>query len=79
MTLRVALDELLPATSAARELPQALDRLERGEVEQLVITKRNEPRAALLSVDRYQELLLIEQAQQTHGTGNGSAVAGPKN
>ena len=78
MTLRVALDELLPATSAARELPQALDRLERGEVEQLVITKRNEPRAALLSVDRYQELLLIEQAHQTHGNGNGSAVGGQR-
>ena len=49
MKLRIALDELLPATSAARELPQALDRLERGEVEQFVITKRNEPRAALVS------------------------------
>lgn len=72
MTLRIALDELLPATSAARELPQALDRLDRGEVEQLVITKRNEPRAALVSVDRYRELLLIEQTHHSNGNGNGA-------
>ena len=72
MKLRIAFDELLPATSAARELPQALDRLDRGEVEQFVITKRNEPRAALVSVDRYQELLLIEHAHHSNGNGNGN-------
>lgn len=72
MKLRIAFDELLPATTAARELPQALDRLDRGEVEQLVITKRNEPRAALVSVDRYQELLLIEHAHNSNGNGNGA-------
>lgn len=77
MKLRVALDELLPAKVAARELPQALDRLQRGEVEQLVITRRNEPRAALVSVERYEELLLIEGAYR-NGGGNGNVVeAGP--
>jgi prevent-host-death family protein len=73
MTLRVALDELLPAKAAARELPQALDRLERGEVEQLVITRRNEPRAALVSVERYEELLLIEKTHR-NGDANGNGV-----
>lgn len=71
MTLRIALNELLPAKTAARELPQALDRLERREVEQLVITRRNEPRAVLVSVERYEELLLIEG---TSGNGGGVRV-----
>jgi prevent-host-death family protein len=42
---------------AARELPQALRRLESGEAEQLVITNRNEPRAVLVTVERYERLL----------------------
>jgi PHD/YefM family antitoxin component YafN of YafNO toxin-antitoxin module len=58
--LRVRLDELLPARSAARALPQALDRLEHGDAEQLVITRRNEPRAVLITVERYQELLACQ-------------------
>ena len=57
MEIRVRLDELLPAKAAARDLPRALDRLEGGQAEQLVITRRNEPRAVLITVDRYQELL----------------------
>lgn len=57
MSLRVRLDELLPAKTAARELPRALQRLETGEAEQLVITNRNEPRAVLITVKRYEELL----------------------
>jgi prevent-host-death family protein len=71
MNMRVALNELLPAKTASRELPQALDRLERGEVEQLVITKRNEPRAVVVSVERYEQLLGSEGAQHT-ANGNGS-------
>jgi PHD/YefM family antitoxin component YafN of YafNO toxin-antitoxin module len=61
MEFRVRLDELLPATEAARELPRALDRLDCGQAEQLVITRRNEPRAVLITVDRYQELLAGEE------------------
>jgi prevent-host-death family protein len=57
MSLRVRLDELLPAKTAARELPQALRRLESGDAQQLVITNRNEPRAVLITVQRYEELL----------------------
>lgn len=57
MTFRVRLDELLPAKTAARELPDALRRLDAGEAEQLVITRRNEPRAVLITVERYEELL----------------------
>lgn len=57
MHLRVRLDELLPAKTAARELPQALRRLETGEADQFVITNRNEPRAVLITVARYEELL----------------------
>jgi prevent-host-death family protein len=57
MSFRVRLDELLPAKTAARELPDALRRLETGEVEQLVITRRNQPRAVLITVERYEELV----------------------
>jgi prevent-host-death family protein len=57
MKLRIRLDELLPAKTAARELPRALRRLESGEAEQLVITNRNEPRAVLITVERYEQLL----------------------
>jgi len=62
MRLRIRLDELLPAKTAARELPRALQRLETGEADQLVITNRNEPRAVLITVDRYERLLRSAQA-----------------
>lgn len=58
LSLRVRLDELLPAKTAARELPQALRRLESGEADQLVITNRSEPRAVLVSIARYEQLLI---------------------
>lgn len=63
MDLRVRLDELLPAKTAARALPQALRRLETGDVEQLVITNRNEPRAVLITLERYEELLLGQRGE----------------
>jgi prevent-host-death family protein len=59
MSLRVRLDELLPAKTATRELPRALNRLENGEAEHLVITNRNEPRAVLITVARYEQLLRL--------------------
>jgi prevent-host-death family protein len=58
--LRIRLDEILPARAAARELPQALDRLERGQADQLVITRRNEPRAVLITVEKYERLLALD-------------------
>jgi hypothetical protein len=57
MNLRVRLDELLPTKTAARTLPQAIARLERGEAEHLVLTTRNQPRAVLITVERYEQLL----------------------
>jgi prevent-host-death family protein len=59
MKLRVSFDEILPSKTAARELPQAIVRLEQGQAEQLVITNRNVPRAVLITVDRYEQLLKI--------------------
>ncbi len=60
--LRVAFDEILPIKEAARTLPRALDRLDRGHVEQLVITRRNTPRAVLIATERYEELLRAANA-----------------
>lgn len=57
MKLRVSLDEILPSKTVARELPQALERLESGEADQLVITRRSVPRAVLITVERYEQLL----------------------
>lgn len=57
MKLKVSFDEILPSRAAARELPGALDRLEQGAAEHLVITRRNEPRAVLITVERYEKLL----------------------
>lgn len=57
MDLRVRLDELLPTKTAARTLPQALARLETGDAEHLILTTRNQPRAVLITVERYEELL----------------------
>jgi hypothetical protein len=55
--LRISLDELLPIKQAVRTLPRALDRLDRAEAPHFVITKRNQPRAVLISLDRYERLL----------------------
>lgn len=60
MTLRVRLDEILPTKEAARTLPQALNRLEAGEAQHFVITRRNRPRAVLVGIDRYETLLRVE-------------------
>jgi prevent-host-death family protein len=55
--LRVSFDEIIPIKTAVRSLPKALDRLESGEAGHLVITRRNRPRAVLLTLERYEELL----------------------
>lgn len=57
MSLLVKLDQIVPAKEAARGLPRVLDRLDDPDVEQLVITTRNKPRAVLVSVERYEEML----------------------
>jgi antitoxin (DNA-binding transcriptional repressor) of toxin-antitoxin stability system len=58
--LRVALNELLPVKEAVRSLPQVLERLDRGEADLYVITRRNEPRAVLVPIGRYEQLLSHE-------------------
>jgi PHD/YefM family antitoxin component YafN of YafNO toxin-antitoxin module len=58
MKLRVGLDEILPSKEAARALPRVIDRLENGDAEHVVITRRNKPRAVLLTIERYQQLLV---------------------
>ncbi len=50
---------MVGVAEALRELPQALDRLEQGEADQLVITRRNKPRAVLITVERYEQLLRL--------------------
>ncbi|MCY4085395.1 MAG: type II toxin-antitoxin system Phd/YefM family antitoxin [Actinomycetia bacterium] len=55
--LTVRLDQILPAKEAVRALPRVLDRLERGEDDHLVVTRRGRPRAVLVSVERYERLL----------------------
>jgi PHD/YefM family antitoxin component YafN of YafNO toxin-antitoxin module len=57
MQFSVRLDEIVPTKTAARELPRQLGRLEDGEVDQLVLTTHNNPRAVVLSVERYDALL----------------------
>jgi prevent-host-death family protein len=57
MELRVGLDELLPIKEASRSLAQAVERLERKEADQLVITKRSKPSAVILGLSRYEALL----------------------
>lgn len=65
MHLRVRLDELLPTKTAARTLPQALARLESEEAEQLILTTRSQPRAVLITVERYEQLLGHRSGQAT--------------
>jgi PHD/YefM family antitoxin component YafN of YafNO toxin-antitoxin module len=60
MKLRVSFDEILPIREAVRGLPRALDQLSTGQAPHFVITRRNEPRAVLLGVERYEELLRAE-------------------
>lgn len=55
--LTIRPEELLPARTASRELGQAIDRLEAGEVEKYVIVNRNQLRAVLVTVEHYARLV----------------------
>jgi hypothetical protein len=57
VNIRVRLDELLPTKTAARSLPHAINRLETGDADQLILTTRNAPRAVLITIERYEQLL----------------------
>ena len=56
------LDELVPTKTAARQLPQVIERLQTGAAEKLVITRRNRPTAVLVTVERYQQLVRASAA-----------------
>lgn len=63
--LRVSFDEILPVKEAVRALPRALDKLDRREAHHLVITRRNRPRAVLITVERYEDLLRAAERPAT--------------
>ena len=71
MALRVRLDEIIATKEAARTLPSALERLDSGDADQIVITRRNAPRAVLITVERYEQLL---EAEATLGGTNAQAA-----
>jgi hypothetical protein len=54
--LRVSNDELATVREAMRELGHLLDRLNRREVDKIVLTQRNQMRGVLITPERYSEL-----------------------
>lgn len=58
--VRVRNDELWTVREAMRELNRLLDRLDAGEIEKLVLTRRNRMRAVVVTVERFGELERLE-------------------
>lgn len=54
--VEVSNDELHTVRDAMRELHRMVDRLDRGELEKIVLTHRNRMRAVVVSVDEYSKL-----------------------
>jgi hypothetical protein len=55
-SVRVSNQELTTVREAMRELNRLLVQLERGDLEKVVLTQRNQMRAVLISIERYAEL-----------------------
>jgi len=55
-SLLVANAELVTVREAMRELNRMVEALERGELDKVVLTQRNQIRAVLVSLERYAEL-----------------------
>jgi hypothetical protein len=55
-SVRVSNQELATVREAMRELNRLLVQLERGDLEKVVLTQRNQMRAVLVSIERYAEL-----------------------
>ncbi len=55
-SLLVANEELATVREAMRELNRMVEALERGELDKVVLTQRNQIRAVLVSLERYVEL-----------------------
>ena len=54
--LRVSNDELATVREAMRELGHLLDRLDRREVDKIVLTQGSQMRGVLITPERYSEL-----------------------
>jgi hypothetical protein len=54
--VRVTNHELATVREAMREMHRLLAALDRGELEKVVLTQRNQMRAVLISLERYAEL-----------------------
>lgn len=55
-SLLVANEELATVREAMRELNRMVEALDRGELDKVVLTQRNQIRAVLVSLERYVEL-----------------------
>jgi PHD/YefM family antitoxin component YafN of YafNO toxin-antitoxin module len=55
-SVRVSNQELATVREAMRELNRLLVQLERGDLEKVVLTQRNQMRAVLISIERYAQL-----------------------
>lgn len=60
--MRVTNDEMLSPRDFGRSPAGHLDRLEAGDVEKLVLTRGSEMKFVVITVDRFEELELAEQA-----------------
>ena len=55
-SVRVSNAELATVREAMRELHRLLAQLDQGELEKVVLTQRNQMRAVLITLERYNEL-----------------------
>jgi hypothetical protein len=55
-SVRISNPELATVREATRQLNRLLTQLERGELEKIVLTQRNQMRAVLITLERYTEL-----------------------
>jgi PHD/YefM family antitoxin component YafN of YafNO toxin-antitoxin module len=55
-SVRISNPELATVREAMRQLNHLLTQLERGELEKIVLTQRNQMRAVLITLERYTEL-----------------------
>lgn len=65
--MRVTNDEMLSPRDFGRSPAGHLDRLEAADVEKLVLTRGSEMKFVVLTVDRFEELELAEQALKAQG------------
>jgi PHD/YefM family antitoxin component YafN of YafNO toxin-antitoxin module len=55
-SVRVSNAELASVRDAMRELNHMIDALEQGELDKIVLTRRNQMRAVVITLERYSEL-----------------------